>query len=89
MSSSGEEGKKVGVVTSVVVQDETAFALAYLKCKRRGEQVAVEGTQVSVNGEPAKARSSVLPLLARHGTERYTTSNRSIIVALNALQFAD
>jgi folate-binding protein YgfZ len=69
MSSGGQQGKKIGIVTSVVVQDGTAFALAYLKCKRRGQQVEVEGTQVYVNGEPAKARSALLLLLARHFTK--------------------
>jgi hypothetical protein len=46
--------KKIGKVTSVAVTKEGTFALGYLKCKRQGHQVDLQGLQVYVNGDPVK-----------------------------------
>jgi hypothetical protein len=46
--------KKIGTVTSVAAAKEVNFALGYLKCKRRGQQVDLEGSQVYINGDPVK-----------------------------------
>jgi hypothetical protein len=51
------DAKKVGVITSVAALKSKTFALAYLKCKQKGEQVPLLGKQFYVNGQPAKVRS--------------------------------
>ena len=54
MSGRNSEATKVGVVTSVATHDSNTIALAYLKCKKKGVQVPLQGTQVYINGQPAK-----------------------------------
>jgi hypothetical protein len=48
------DAKKIGTVTSVAAAKEVNFALGYLKCKRRGQQVDLEGSQAYINGDPVK-----------------------------------
>lgn len=42
--SADESGAGIGTVTSVT----EGFALGYIRCKSRGQQVALEGKQVSL-----------------------------------------
>lgn len=55
-SSRDADSARIGTITSVMQQDGDAFALAYLKCKQGGQKVELQGTQVYINGEPAKVR---------------------------------
>jgi deoxycytidylate deaminase len=53
-ASKEAEADKVGTVTSVVRLQDKVFALAYLRCKKKGEQVELQGKQLYVDGEPCK-----------------------------------
>lgn len=45
------DGAMIGKVSSVVADaDGRAFALAYLRCRSKGNQIALEGKRVQVNG---------------------------------------
>ena len=57
----------MGRVTSVSNANE--FALAYLRCKRSGMQVDLEGEQVVVAGQPAKVCIPALLLFAPNGSK--------------------
>lgn len=56
--SNAADAKRLGAVTSAVTAKAGPFALGYVRCKRGGEQAALEGEQVFIDGEPAKVRTS-------------------------------
>ena len=55
--SSAPDAKRLGTITSAVSAKAGYFALGYVRCKRAGEQIDLEGQQVYVGGEPAKVRN--------------------------------
>ena len=57
LASAEADARRLGAVTSTVQQKDGSFALAYLRSKKKGAQVALEGSQVFIKGQPAKVRT--------------------------------